>query len=158
MIPQWTLFLLLCIDVSACHDTTPSSTAPLATRPDSDARRGAGRTMPAQAALYPPVPTALYPPATRRERTRTALPDLFALLPPKGYAAEMRNPCWMPEGGASLRCLPHFLIIGQVKAGTTDTWAFLSKHPEVNAGGVIKVASCAALHAPPGPAHRPPDV
>lgn len=38
----------------------------------------------------------------------------------------------------SLLCLPYFYIIGHVKGGTSDTWAFISKHPDINTGGVLK--------------------
>lgn len=92
----------------------------------------------------------LYDRATRRARVRVALPDLFQLAPaPDGYLSTLRNPCWkgryrkndgkgMPENHSSLLCVPGFYIIGHVKGGTSDLWQFISKHPNVNLGRVLK--------------------
>ena len=75
----------------------------------------------------------LYERATRSERVRAALPDLFSLAPaPNGYLPTLRNPCWKGryrendgkgalEQQDSLLCLPGFYIIGHVKVRHSDS-------------------------------------
>lgn len=38
-----------------------------------------------------------------------------------------------------LLCLPYFYIIGNVKCGTSDLWAFISKHPHINSGAFVSM-------------------
>jgi hypothetical protein len=122
-----------------------SSTAPTAARPRVDATRKP------TAAETPTTHIRLYDRATRAARAREALPDLFQLAPgPAGYLPTLRNPCWRgrykdnngkgpgTEATESLMCLPKFHIIGHVKGGTSDLWQYISKHPNVNPGRVLK--------------------
>lgn len=97
---------------------------------------------------YSPQPR--HPRATRRARARAALPDLFSLVPvsddggrPTGLIGNLTNPCWtgryranggkgeLLEGPPEVMCMPHFYLIGHVKAGSSDVWAVISKHPSV---------------------------
>ena len=118
-------------------------------RQESEARDGAyapkGAT-PQHA--YSPQPQ--HPRATRRVRARAALPDLYSLVPvsddggrPARLIGNLSNPCWMGqyranggkgellEGPPEVMCMPHFYLIGHVKAGSSDVWAVISKHPSV---------------------------
>eukprot|EP00041_Stephanoeca_diplocostata_P032057 m.1015878 g.1015878 ORF g.1015878 m.1015878 type:complete len:477 (-) comp24077_c0_seq43:235-1665(-) len=91
---------------------------------------------------------SIYTLATRKQRVVAALPDLFSLVP-RSFVDYIKNPCWIGKyredngRGAlqaveSLMCMPDFYIIGSVKGGTSDLWQFISKHPDVNTGGVLK--------------------
>lgn len=41
---------------------------------------------------------------------------------------------WQKNHTRRLRCLPYFLIIGQVKCGTTDLYRRLAMHPQISMG------------------------
>lgn len=101
----------------------------------------------------------------RRERAETAMPGLFGLMPRTRNArlpardpsdpGHTVQPCWYAAADGreavypdanhrttpardplSYRCVPHFFLLGQVKCGTTDLYAKLSKHPEVYSASV----------------------
>ena len=84
---------------------------------------------------------------TRRERVSYSLPDLFSLVPTE-FDARFKAPCWKSEttphmGGRGrihnapppprpgYACVPSFFLLGQVKCGTTDLYASLSRHKAV---------------------------
>jgi len=59
-----------------------------------------------------------------------AAKDTFDYLP-KQYDPRFKNPCWYPEPGGPLKCLPYFQILGVSKCGTTDLYHRLTFNPEM---------------------------
>ena len=88
---------------------------------------------PAVAAATLRIPEPVDAPASksksteRRAKVVKALPKLFDLVPPSLKPND--NGCWM--NGTKLRCVPSFYLLGQVKCGTTDLFAKISRHPDV---------------------------
>ena len=48
---------------------------------------------------------------------------------PTQFLNSIRNPCWKEKNKIS--CLPAFFLAGFPKAGSTDLWAKIERHPEV---------------------------
>jgi len=61
---------------------------------------------------------------------RRVNPDVFDLLPPHGFNAGTKSPCWMPKSGP-LRCLPAFFVLGVFQCGHGDFVQRLAIHPDV---------------------------
>ena len=48
---------------------------------------------------------------------------------PVQFLNNIRNPCWKEE--TNIFCLPSFFLAGFPKAGTTDLWAKIVRHPDI---------------------------
>lgn len=60
--------------------------------------------------------------------------SILAFKGPFRYLANYKNPCWKePRAGhvPTIRCVPYFYLVGAPKAGTTDLYRRLTRHPEV---------------------------
>lgn len=47
------------------------------------------------------------------------------------FLKEYKNPCFYSDKYRRLRCVPYFIIAGFPKAGSTDLWHRLIKHPDI---------------------------
>lgn len=46
------------------------------------------------------------------------------------FEKHYKNPCWHADS-RELLCLPHFMLIGMPKCGTTDIFYSIVQHPDV---------------------------
>jgi hypothetical protein len=73
-----------------------------------------------------------------RLETSKTLTKIWNTVSLNRYLRPAHQPTNPPPYRQDLLCLPYFYLLGHVKGGTSDLWAFLSKHPDINPGRVLK--------------------
>lgn len=71
-----------------------------------------------------------------KEQIQKRFPRIFAELPPQGFDARYKNPCWHQrtkgtDAEGRLACLPYAYILGQPKSGTSDLYERMKSHSDI---------------------------
>ncbi|XP_076468882.1 carbohydrate sulfotransferase 15-like [Babylonia areolata] len=60
--------------------------------------------------------------------------ETFSYIIPGDFIPESKNPCWYPEDGSQMLCVPYFYVAGVAKCGTTDLFKRVRFHPDIMEG------------------------
>jgi hypothetical protein len=67
-----------------------------------------------------------------KDEIHARFPTIFQELPPGGFDARYKNPCWhVVDRSERLACLPYAYVLGQPKSGTSDLFERLKGHNDV---------------------------